>query len=99
MAAWVSRLIKTDVKKLLKRHDKLIQSDGLKVTSHVQTDKGDWIVNTVMVDGHLVPFKFKRQQLYKNLKGARVNLTYYRDTEEVGGIEMEVMNVVRIKLS
>ena len=71
----------------------------LKVTSHVQRHKDDWIINTVMVDGCDVPFKFKRQRQYKNLKGARVNLTYYPDVEIVAGVEFEVMNVVRIKVA
>jgi len=91
--------LKTDVNKLLKKHDKLVQSDGLKVTSHVQREKDGWTVNTVMVENCNTPFKFKRQQPYKNLKGARVNMTYYPVIEMVAGIEMEVMKVVRIKLS
>ena len=40
--------------------------------------------------------KFKQ---YQNLKGARVNLTYYRHVEDVAGIEFETMKVVRIKRS
>lgn len=91
--------MKSDVKKLLNKHDKLIQSDGMKVTSHVQTDRDEWIINTVMIEGCNAPFKFKRQQAYKNLKGARVNITYYPDIEMVAGIELEVMTVVRIKVS
>ena len=91
--------MKSDVKKLLNKHDKLVQSDGVKVSSHVQTDKDEWIINTVMIDDCNVPFKFKRQQAYKNLKGARVNMTYYPDVEMVAGIELEVMHVVRIKVS
>jgi hypothetical protein len=46
-----------------------------------------------------VPFRFKRKKPYKNLKGMFVNLTYYANTESVAGIEMEVMNVIRIKTS
>ncbi len=91
--------MKTDVNKLLKKHANLVQTDGLKVTSHVQTEKDDWIINTVMVEGYNVPFKFKRQQAYRNLKGARVNMTYYPAVEMVAGIELEVMNVVRIKMT
>lgn len=89
----------SDVKKLLKKHQKLVQSDGMKVNSHVQTEKDGWYVNTLMLDDCLVPFKYKRQKLYKNLKGASVNLTYYPTVELVAGIEMEVMSVVRIKVS
>ncbi len=91
--------MKSDPKKLLKKHHALVHSEMLKVTSHVQRRVNDWIVNTVMAEGYDVPFKFKRQRAYKNLKGARVNLTYYPAVETVAGIEFEVMNVVRIKVS
>ena len=91
--------MKSEAKILLKKHDKLIHSEMLKVTSHVQRRVDDWIVNTVMVESYDVPFKFKRQREYKNLKGARVNLTYYPAVETVAGIEFEVMNVVRIKIA
>jgi hypothetical protein len=91
--------MKSEPKKLLKKHEKLVHSEMLKVTSHVQRNTDDWIVNTVMVEGCDVPFKFKRQRKYKNLVGARVNLTYYPDVEIVAGIEFEVMNVVRIKIA
>ena len=39
------------------------------------------------------------KEKYKCIKGQRVNLTYYPDTETVAGIEMEVMTVVRIKIA
>ncbi|WP_455210980.1 hypothetical protein [Kaarinaea lacus] len=91
--------MKSEPKKLLEKHNKLVHSEMLKVTSHVQRNAGDWIINTLMVEGYEVPFKFKRQRTYKNLKGARVNLTYYPDVEVVAGIEFEVMNVVRIKIA
>jgi len=71
----------------------------LKVTSHVQREKGEWIINTLMVEGCEAPFKYKRKRKYKSIKGQRVNLTYYPDTETVAGIEVEVMNVVRIKIA
>lgn len=71
----------------------------LKVTSHVQREDGDWIINTVMVEGYDVPFKYKRKKLYKNLEGQRVNMTYYAVTEQVAGMDFEVMNVVRIKVA
>ena len=70
-----------------------------KVTSHVQRQAGEWIINTLMIEGCDVPFKYKRKQKYKDIKGQRVNLTYYPDTETVAGIEMEVMTVVRIKVA
>jgi hypothetical protein len=91
--------MKSQPEKLLKKHRKLIHSDMQKVVSHVQRNVGDWIVNTVMIEGCDTPFKFKRKRQYKNLQGQRVNLTYYPDVEAVAGIEMEVMTVVRIKIS
>ena len=91
--------MKTDVDKLLKKHQELTQSEMQKVVSHVQRDTKEWVINTLMVEGCDVPFKFKRKQPYKNVQGQRVNLTYYPGKESVAGMEMEVMNVVRIKLS
>ncbi len=88
-----------DIKKLLKTHQNLIQSDFKKVTSHVQRLEGEWYINTLMIEGYDVPFKYKRQKKYKNLNGQRVNLTYYPDTEKVAGFEMEIMKVVRVKVS
>ncbi len=71
----------------------------LKVTSHVQRTRGDWIVNTLMVEGCGAPFRFKRKQACRNIRGQRVNLTYYPASETVGGVEFEVMNVVRIRIA
>lgn len=85
--------------KLLKKHSKLVHSEMQKVTSHVQRRDGDWIINTIMIEGCEVPFRFKRKQQYRSAQGARVNLTYYPDIETVGGLQMEVMNVVRIKIA
>lgn len=70
-----------------------------KVTSHVQRDKDNWVVNTVMIEGCDVPFKYSRKKRYKNLQGQRVNLTYYPSTDTVAGIEFEFMKVVRIKIA
>jgi len=91
--------MKSPVDKLLKKHQKLNQSDMMKVESHVQRESGEWIINTLMIEDCLVPFKYKRKKMYKNLKGQRVNLTYYTDMENVAGMEVEVMSVVRIKVS
>lgn len=87
------------VDKLLKKHDQLIHSDMMKVASHVQRESGEWIINTLMIEGYSVPFKFKRKQAYKNVKGQRVNLTYYAAVESVAGMDIEVMNIVRIKIA
>ena len=91
--------MKSEPKKLISKHKNLVHSEMLKVTAHVQRESGEWIINTLMIEGCEVPFKYKRKQKYKNIKGQRVNLTYYPDTETVAGIEMEVMNVVRIKIA
>ena len=87
------------VSKLIKAHEKLVHSDQLKVISHVQRDTKEWILNTVMIEGCDVPFKYKRKKMYKNIKGQRVNLTYYPTTESVAGMDMEIMKVVRIKIA
>lgn len=91
--------MKSSPEKLLKKHKNLTHSDMLKVSSHVQRKVDGWILNTLMIDGYDVPFKYKRTKLYKNLEGQRVNLTYYPDIETVAGMEFEVMRVIRIKVS
>ncbi len=91
--------MKSPAKKLVEKHPDLTHSEMMKVQSHVQRESGDWIINTLMIEGYTVPFKYKRKKQYKNLQGQRVNLTYYPATESVAGIDMEVMNVVRIKVS
>lgn len=85
--------------KLLSSHRELVHSEMAKVTSHVQRESGDWIINTLMIDGCKAPFRYRRKSRYKSLQGQRVNLTYYRSIESVAGIEMEVMKVVRVKIS
>lgn len=89
----------SDPDKLLRRHRELVHSEMQKVTSHVQRQAGEWIINTVMIEGHNVPFRFRRKKAYRLLTGRRVNLTYYPATESVAGIDMEVMKVVRIKIA
>lgn len=89
--------MQSDPSKLVEKNRNLIHSELMKVVSHVQRDKGEWVLHTVMVDGCDVPFKFKRKGNYQNLKGARVNMTYYSEKEVVAGMEFEVMKVVRIK--
>lgn len=89
----------SDPDKLIKKHENLTHSDMLKVVSHVQRKDDEWIINTVMVEDCEVPFKYKRKKLYKNLTGQRVSMTYYPTQETVACFEMEVMHVVRIKIS
>ncbi|MDH5660959.1 MAG: hypothetical protein OEY65_08160 [Gammaproteobacteria bacterium] len=95
----MKKLKQSDPGKLVKKHEELTHSEMVKVVSHVQRDKDEWILNTVMIEDCEVPFKFKRKQQYKNLKGARVNITYYPTTEVVAGLDFEIMNVVRIKVA
>lgn len=89
--------MKNEAEKLIHRHPQLVHSQQQKVLSHVQRKAGEWIINTLMIAGCEVPFRYKRKRMYKSLEGAPVNLTYYAQTEQVAGIEMEIMNVVRIR--
>lgn len=91
--------MQSDPNKLIKKHQELTHSDNVKVVSHVQRDKAEWVLNTIMIEDCDVPFKYKRKQQYKSLKGARVNITYYPAVEAVAGINFEIMSVVRIKRS
>lgn len=91
--------MKTEVDKMLALHERLVHSERKKVVSHTQRETKDWIINTLMLEDYAVPFRFKRKRPYRNLKGGYVNLTYYPTTETVGGIDIEVMNVVRIRTS
>jgi len=88
---------KSDPEKLLARHQALVHSDQRKVATHVQRESGEWIINTVTLEGQDVPFRYKRKRKYKSLVGASVNLTYYPTKEDVAGFEVEVMKVVRIR--
>ncbi|XQW83950.1 hypothetical protein ACOYR1_12460 [Thalassotalea piscium] len=90
---------KKAIKKLVEKHENLIHSEELKVSSHVQRQQEEWFINTIMVENVTVPFKYKRRKKYQTLTGNRVNITYYPATESIAGMEIEVMNVVRIKAS
>jgi hypothetical protein len=89
--------MKSEPDKLLERHQQLVHSQLRKVNSHVQRASGEWIINTLMTEGCEVPFRYKRKRMYRSLAGALVNLTYYPATDAVAGIEVEIMNVVRIR--
>lgn len=91
--------VKSDVNKLLKKNRQLNQLDSVKVISHVQRESGEWIKNTLMLEGYDVPFKYNRTKQYRSLQGASVNLTYYPQIENVAGMEFESMKVVRIRRS
>ncbi|WP_299496754.1 hypothetical protein [uncultured Shewanella sp.] len=85
--------------KMLKKHDKLIHSQDMKIMSHTQREKEEWVQHTLMAEGCETPFKFRRTQQYKSLTGARVNLTYYSDVEQVAGFDIDIFKIVRIKRS
>jgi hypothetical protein len=89
--------LKSDVDKLLEKNRQLNQLDMARVVSHVQREKDGWVLNTVMLNGYDVPFKYSRKKLYRSLQGARVNLTYYPQLEQVAGLDVEIMKVVRIR--
>lgn len=89
--------MKRNVDKLLQKNSELNQLDFVKVVSHVQRETNGWILNTLLLDGYDVPFKYRRKQAYRSLQGARVNLTYYPQAEQVAGLDIEVMKVVRIR--
>ena len=89
--------MQSDPKKLVEKNQNLNHLELAKVVSHTQRDQQEWVLHSVMLEGYDVPFKFKRKGNYQNLKGARVNITYYPTEERVAGIAFEVMKVVRIK--
>jgi len=91
--------VKSEVDKLLEKNQPLNHLEMAKVVSHVQRDKDGWVLNTLMLDGYDVPFRYSRKKRYRSLKGARVNITYYPQAEQVAGIDVEVMKVVRLKRS
>ena len=77
---------------LLERHGELIQSEGVTVVSHIQRQVGEWVVQTLMIKDCDVPF-----QRFKSLLDHKVNLIYYPAKEVVGGFEIEIMQVVRVR--
>ena len=92
-------MAKSPVAKLLSEHPQLTHSTQVKVNSHVQRKKDEWIFNTVMIEGVNVPFIYKRKKQYRSLEGQLINLTYYPATQNIAGFEVEIMKVVRIRTS
>ena len=92
---------KSALNKLLDEHQQLVHTENVKVTSHVQRQDQDdeWYINTIMIENIDVPFKYKRKNLYKTLAGQRVNITYYPETESIAGFDLEIMKIVRIKIT
>ena len=84
------------IKTLLANHEALTHSTMKKVASHVQRQKDGWFINTVLIEGHDIPFKYKRKKRYQSLQGSYVDLIYYPSTETIAGIEFDYMKVVKI---
>ena len=91
--------MKSEADKLQKKHAGLNQLDSVKVISHVQRERGDWFLNTLMLDGYTVAFKYSRKKRYRSLEGGSVNVTYYPDIDVVAGLEFDCTKVVRIRRS
>jgi hypothetical protein len=87
------------VNDLLKTHEKLVHSENITVISHVQREQDEWFINTLMIKDCDTPFKYKRRKAYKSLTKNQVNMTYYMSVEVIAGLEMEVMNIVRIRIA
>ncbi|WP_100656073.1 hypothetical protein [Alteromonas flava] len=92
-------MVNKTLNRLLSKHPDLTHSEYCKVVSHVQRVEDDWYINTLMLDGYDVPFVYRRKNPYQTLTGARVDLTYYPQTQEVAGISFETMKVVRLRRS
>lgn len=89
----------SEADKLLKKHRRLNHLEDATVSSHIQRETDGWVHNTLMLKGYDVPFKYQRKQRYRSLEGARVNLTYYPELVQVGGLDFETMKVVRLRRS
>lgn len=87
------------LKKQLLENEHLVHSRRQKVASHVQRQAGKWIQNIVLLEGHDVPFKYKRQKQIKSLKVAFINLIYYPEVEQVAGFDFDVMIVIKITMA
>ena len=87
------------IKKFLTDNEHLVHSQMQKIESHVQRQKEEWFLNTVLVEGYDVPFKYKRKKRYKSLQGAFVDIIYYPAKENIAGMDFEYMKVIKINLS
>ena len=86
------------VKIMLQKHNELVHCELMQVTSHVQRFNGECMINTLMMDGYDCPFKYCRKYKYRNLKGKRVDLSYYPSIEIIADFEVAIMKVVQIKV-
>lgn len=60
--------MKSSLDKMLANHNKLIHTEGVKITSHTQREVEEWVQHTVMIEGCDVPFKFKRPKNFDALR-------------------------------
>ena len=91
--------MKPSAETMMQKHHQLVHCELMKVTSHIQRFNGECMLNTLMVDGYDFPFKYYRKYKYRNLKGKRVDLTYYPTIEVIAGFEVDIMKVVHISRS
>lgn len=91
--------MKSSTETILQNDKNLVHCELMKVTSHTQRFNGESMLNTLMVDGYDCPFKYCRKYQFPNLKGKRVDLTYYPTVEIVAGFEVDIMKVVHISRS
>lgn len=84
-------------KQLLAENDQLVHATMQTVRSHVQRREGDWILNTVMLEGQEVPYKYKRRKKHPSLRGARVDVIFYPDVEVIARMQFDCMRVIRIQ--
>ncbi|WP_028865958.1 hypothetical protein [Psychromonas aquimarina] len=90
--------MKSPVEIMQQKHRQLLHCKLMQVTSHVQRFNGECMLNTLMMDGYDCPFKYCREYKYRNLKGKRVDLSYYPAVEVIAGFEVDIMKVVQIKV-
>lgn len=55
------RTMPSDADKLLNRNRELNQLDMQKVVSHVQREPGEWVLNTLILEGYDVQFRYSRK--------------------------------------
>ena len=58
--------MKSSPEKLVNKHREIVHSEMMKVTSHTQRPQGEWIINSIMIEGCDVPFKYKRKKAYQD---------------------------------
>ena len=61
-------MMKPGLRKLLKKHPDLVHSEMRKKLART-AGAADWIVNTIMIEGCEVPFKYSRKSVIRFLQG------------------------------